>query len=95
MRALVFGAAAAAALVAGCTSSPPPSGPPTTISPAPTTASVAPAEHGSLAHCLQEHGVSEAGGSMVLGAPAGVDQKTWDDAIKACSTLAPGPGPGN
>ena len=91
MRALVFGAAAAAVLLAGCTSSPTPSGPPTTVSPAPTTASVAPAEHGSLAHCLHEHGVPDFGGSVVLGPPAGVDQATWDQAMKACSALGPGP----
>lgn len=91
MRALMFGAAAAAVVLAGCSSSPTPSGPPTPISPAPTTASVAPAEHGSLAHCLQEHGVTDSGGSAVLGPPAGVDQATWDKAMKACATLAPGP----
>ena len=95
MRALLFGTAVAAAVLAGCTSSPTPSGPPTTISPAPTAATLPPAEHGSLAHCLQEHGVSESGGSVVLGPPPGVDQATWDKAMKACSTLAPGPGPGN
>ena len=91
MRALVFGAAAAAVLLAGCTSSPTPSGPPTTVSPAPTTASVAPAEHGSLGRCLHEHGVPDSGGSVVLCPPAGVDQATWDQAMKACSTLGPGP----
>ena len=80
-----------AALLAGCSSSPTPSGPPTTISPAPTEATITPAEHGSLAHCLQQHGVSESGGSVVLGPPAGVDQKTWDDAMRACSPLGPGP----
>ncbi len=94
MRAVIL-AAAAAALLAGCTSSPTPSGPPTTISPAPTAATLPPAEHGSLANCLQEHGVSESGGSVVLGPPPGVDPATWDKAMKACSTLAPGPGPGN
>ena len=95
MRALILGTAAAAVLLAGCTSSPTPLGPPTTISPAPTAATVTPAEHGSLATCLREHGVSETGGSVVLGPPAGVDPATWDKAMKACSTLAPGPGPGN
>lgn len=95
MRVLLCAAAAAAALLAGCTSNPTPSGPPTAISPAPTAETVAPAEHGSLAHCLQQHGVTEAGDSVVLGPPPGVDQATWDKAMKACSTLAPGPGPGN
>ena len=91
MRALLLGAAAAAVLVAGCASSPTPSGPPTAISPAPTEATVSPAQHGSLAQCLHNHGVADPGGTAVLGPPAGVDQKTWDDAMKACSTLAPGP----
>ena len=91
MRALVFGAAAAAVLLAGCTSSPTPSGPPTAISPAPTEATVSPAQHGSFAQCLHNHGVTDSGGSAVLGPPAGVDQATWDQAMKACATLAPGP----
>lgn len=91
MRRLLLGAAATAALISGCTSSPTPSGPPTTISPAPTEATITPAEHGSLAHCLAQHGVDESGGSVVLGPPPGVDQKTWNDAMKACSTLGPGP----
>lgn len=95
MRTLVFGAAAAAALLAGCSSTPTPGSPPTAISPGPTTTSIAPAEHGSFASCLQQNGVSESGGSVVLGPPPGVDQATWDKAMKACSTLAPGPGPGN
>ena len=68
---------------------------PATGTPAPTAATITPAEHGSLATCLREHGVSETGGSVVLGPPAGVDPATWDKAMKACSTLAPGPGPGN
>lgn len=48
--------------------------------------------HGGLAECLEAHGVRDAGGQAVLmGPPAGVDQSTWDEAMKACSTLAPGP----
>ena len=91
MRALVLGVAAAAGLFAGCASSPTPSGPPTAISPAPTAVTVSPAQHGSFAQCLHNHGVNDSGGSAVLGPPAGVDQATWDQAMKACSTLAPGP----
>ncbi len=49
--------------------------------------------HGSLADCLKANGVTETGGApVVLGPPAGVDQGTWDTAMKACSSLAPGPG---
>lgn len=48
--------------------------------------------HGSLAECLQAHGVSESSGpAAVLGPPPGVDPAVWDDAMKACATLAPGP----
>lgn len=51
-----------------------------------------PTSHGSLADCLGTHGVKDAGGQAVMmGPPAGVDQATWDQAMKACSTLAPGP----
>lgn len=91
MRRLFLATAAAVVLLAGCSSTPTPSGPPTTISPAPTEATITPSEHGSLAHCLAQHGVAESGGSVVLGPPPGVDQKAWDDAMKACSTLGPGP----
>lgn len=59
-------------------------------------ATPAPAEsstnHGGLADCLKSHGVEDAGGQAVLmGPPAGVDPGTWDQAMKVCSTLAPGP----
>ncbi len=47
-------------------------------------------EHGSFANCLSEHGVDESAASPV-GPPADVDQETWDKAMEACSTLAPGP----
>ncbi len=51
-----------------------------------------PAAHGSLAECLHAHGVPESSGpAVVLGPPAGVDPAQWDQAMKACSTLAPGP----
>jgi len=50
------------------------------------------ASHGSLAECLKDHGVDESSGpAAVLGPPAGVDPATWEAAMKACSTLAPGP----
>lgn len=53
----------------------------------------APAAHGGLAECLKGQGVADAGGpAAVLGPPAGVDQATWDKAMQACSSLAPGPG---
>lgn len=83
-------AAATAALVAGCAPSPAPSQP-TAISPAPSTSSSTTPEHGSLAHCLHEHGIPDSAGTAVLGPPPGVDPGTWDEAMKACSTLAPGP----
>jgi hypothetical protein len=84
MRRVALAVAATALVVAGCSSA---STPPETSPPA-----SAPAGHGSLAECLQTHGVSDAGGGpAVLGPPAGVDQESWDKAMKACSTLAPGP----
>lgn len=48
--------------------------------------------HGGLAECLKSHGVQDSGGqSVMMGPPAGVEPSTWDQAMKACSTLAPGP----
>ena len=59
------------------------------VSSSPSSSSPA---HGSLADCLQDHGVpAAAAGPAVLGPPAGVPQETWDEAMKACSRLAPGP----
>lgn len=86
MRALRTAAAVGAALlIAACSSKQAPSQPTTTDwEPLPA--------HGSLADCLKANGVTETGGApIVLGPPAGVDQGTWDKAMKACSTLAPGP----
>jgi len=59
----------------------------------PDPAGTAPAaSHGSLAECLKDHGVDEsAGPAAVLGPPTGVDPAAWQAAMKACSTLAPGP----
>ena len=80
MRRMALTVSTVAVLLAGCSSN---SAPPETPSPA---------GHGSLAECLQRQGVSESGGGpAVLGPPAGVDQDTLDKAMKACSTLAPGP----
>jgi hypothetical protein len=99
MRGPVFAVAAAiATMLAGCAPTPTPSQP-TVISPAPGTPSVsagvtssdAPAQHGSLAQCLREHGVPDSAGAGVLGPPAGVDPGVWDQARKACSSLEPGP----
>lgn len=83
----------AAALIAGCSSNPskaPETKAPDTSPSAPTSSQV---QHGALAGCLHDHGVPDSAGPAVLGPPAGVDQATWDSAMKACSTLAPGPGP--
>jgi hypothetical protein len=99
MRSIAIGVAmAASAILAGCAPTPSPSQP-TAISPAPntagttpsTTTSAAPAEHGSLAQCLHQHGVPDSAGPAVLGPPAGVDPGVWDQARKACTPLEPGP----
>jgi len=72
---------AIALLIAGCTKS-------ETPQPEPTTPTV----HGSLAECLHANGVPKsAGPAVVLGRPDGVDEATWDKAMKACSTMGPGP----
>ena len=79
-------AISAVLLIAACSAKQSPSQPTTTDGePTPTS-------HGSLAECLKANGVPDAGGpAAVLGPPAGVDQDAWDKAMKACSTLAPGP----
>lgn len=77
-------------LIAGCSSKPGSDAPTTTES---SSVPAKPAEHGGLAECLRSQGVADAGGpAAVLGPPAGVDQATWDKAMQACSSLAPGPG---
>lgn len=75
-----------ALLIASCSSKEAPPQQPTSTDPGPATA------HGSLADCLKANGVTESGDvPVVLGPPAGVDSATWDKAMKACSSLAPGP----
>ena len=85
MRAVRTAAAIGAALVvAACSAKQQP--------PQPATDAHSQPAHGSLADCLKANGITETGSSpVVLGPPAGVNQATWDAAMKACSTLAPGP----
>lgn len=72
-------AAVAAAMLAGCASS--------DTAPEPGTSEPT-AEHGAFAHCMSEHGISD---MSPLGPPADVDQQTWEQAVRACGALAPGP----
>lgn len=78
---LAVGIAAAGLLAACSTEAPPAQQSPT---------SVAPTGHGTLAQCLSEHDVPSAPGPAV-GPPPGVDPDTWQQAMRACSSLAPGP----
>ncbi|RZT25498.1 hypothetical protein EV589_1232 [Mycobacterium sp. BK558] len=74
----------AAGIVAGCSSTP-------ADAPASSTTTVSPSVgHGSLAYCLGQHGVPAPPGPA-SGPPPGVDPATWDGAMQACSSLAPGP----
>jgi hypothetical protein len=82
MRMLLAAGIAAAGLLVACSSN-------TTEQPA-TSTSVAPTGHGTLAQCLSEHGVPMAPGPAV-GPPPGVDPATWQQAMQACSSPAPGP----
>jgi hypothetical protein len=84
--------AAGALTIAGCSSNSAPPQESSPQQPAPQE-TAAPAEHGGFAHCLGEHGVPAAPGPAA-GPPPGVDADTWQKAMQACSTLAPGPGPG-
>lgn len=74
---------AAAGVLTACSSS-------DTAPPPESSTTQAPAGHGSFAHCLSEHGVPAPPGP-VAGPPPGVDAQQWQDAMTACSTLAPGP----
>ena len=86
MRGSVAAAMIATALLSTACSSGRTPPEPTADTPAPT------AQHGSLAECLRAQGVPEsAGPAAVLGPPSGVDESTWEQAMQACSTLAPGP----
>ena len=85
IRTRFLAAISAMLLIASCSSKPAePS--------APESPPSSPSSHGTLADCLHAHGVPEsAGPAAVLGPPAGVDQAAWDQAMSACSQLAPGP----
>ncbi|WP_163721700.1 hypothetical protein [Mycolicibacterium psychrotolerans] len=85
MRPLAVTAAlTAAGIVAACSS-------PSADVPASSTTTVSPSVgHGSLAYCLGQHGVPAPPGPA-SGPPPGVDPATWDAAMQACSSLAPGP----
>ncbi|KUH80793.1 MULTISPECIES: hypothetical protein [unclassified Mycobacterium] len=75
----------AAAILAGCASDPPAEQQTTT-----SNTSNAPAGHGSLAQCLNDHGVPAAPGPAAA-PPPGVDPDTWHRAMQACASFAPGP----
>ncbi|TDY06357.1 hypothetical protein [Mycolicibacterium litorale] len=73
---------AAAGMLAACAAEDSPSEPDTSSSPN---------GHGSYADCLNAHGVPATPGPNT-GPPAGVDRAAWDQALKECASLAPGPG---
>ncbi len=80
---------AAALCSAGCAGTPESKPPPESGSAPPPAA---PGAHGGLAECLHANGVPDSTGpAAVLGPPADVDPGVWDQAMTACSTLAPGP----
>lgn len=85
MRFLTVAAAVTTAGVVAACSSPPTNPPDATVTT--VTPSVG---HGSLAYCLGQHGLPASPGP-VTGPPPGVDRATWDTAMQACSSLAPGP----
>jgi hypothetical protein len=68
------------AALAGCSSD---------TSPAPESGQHG-SHHGSYAGCLAEHGVPTPPPGPG-GPPPGVDKATWDEAVQACASLAPGP----
>jgi hypothetical protein len=83
--------AAAAALIgtaAACSSSSTPADQSSAVPSSASVAAAAPqtgtstATHDAFAQCLSDNGVP---------APPGVDQATWDKAMRACSSLAPAP----
>jgi hypothetical protein len=82
--ALLIAAFAVAAAPLGCSRDGTP--------PAPPTTETSPVAHGGLADCLRANGVdNSAAGAAVLGPPSGVDPQTWEQAMRSCSSLAPGP----
>jgi hypothetical protein len=81
-------AATALATFAGC--SPDTAPPQQTPPPAPDSGQHG-AHHGGYAGCLAQHGVPTPPPGPG-GPPPGVDQATWDKAMQACASLAPGPG---
>ncbi|RAV08596.1 hypothetical protein DQP55_19140 [Mycolicibacterium sp. GF69] len=83
MRSWLAPVLAATAILAGCASEPP-------AEQQTTTTSEAPAGHGSLAQCLDDHGVPAAPGPGG-GPPPGIDPDTWHEAMQACAMFAPGP----
>lgn len=66
------------------------SAPETTTTPTTTSTTLAPASHGAFGECLRQHGVSEPVAGPA-GPPVGVDLGTWDNAMRACGSLAPAP----
>jgi hypothetical protein len=96
---LAFTAAVVFAGTVGCSSS---STMPNQTKPNQTSSSTAPSsavEHGAYARCLTDNGVpAPLTGGAGPGpandqptAPPGVDPQTWDNAMRACASLAPGP----
>ena len=55
------------------------------------TSTTTPPTHGAFGECMRAHGVSEPPHSPIAGPPAGVEQGTWDNAVRACASLAPSP----
>ena len=88
-----IGMLAALAFVPACSGTP---SAPQTTAPATSTPQT---KHGAFGECLREHGVTQPPGPAPGPAPdqgtppppAGVDQKTWNDAMQACGSLAPSP----
>lgn len=51
-----------------------------------------PPTHGMFSECLRSHGIVDSpAGPGLTGPPTGIDPEAWDQAMTACSKLAPGP----